>query len=117
MPGKILDLTVKQGVNFDYEFTFDDGNTPATPIDISERSYKSQMRIDFWSPVVGEFTFDVEDQSVEANKGRVQMRLTSDQTKVIPPGQYMYDVIQTLDDATKDELCSGTVTVVPSITR
>jgi hypothetical protein len=117
MPGQQIDLTVKQGVNFDYEFTFDNGATPPVATDLSDRTFKSQMRVDYPSPVAAEFVFDKRDQTQDQYKGKLLMSLPYGVTANLPVGTYLYDAIQTYGNGTREELCSGTVTVVPLITR
>jgi hypothetical protein len=86
-----------------------------TPIDITGRTYRAQIRTTAESPTIVA-TYQVTVTS--AVEGLIEFWLGSATTAALVAGQrYVYDVEETSSPRGPDTLIRGTVTVEPDVTR
>jgi hypothetical protein len=83
------------------------------PIDLTDYTFAAQIRKTYSSAKIADFSFVV----VDAQNGKVEMKLSNAITKELSAGKYQYDVLglRTTGEVTK--LLEGTVFVLPTITR
>ena len=81
-------------------------------VDISDRSYASQIRETPEGEIIKEFAVDMSD----ATDGVVRFTLTPEETTEIATGTYLYDVQQTFEDTVLTFL-TGPVIINRQITR
>jgi len=102
-------LKIYQGDDYVHEIEYqEDGVT----VDVSDRTFKSQIKIDYDSEPIVEFTVDDDD----AADGVLRFILSSEQTTSLDEGVYVYDV-QTVKENVTFTFLAGRVVVVPEVTK
>lgn len=82
-------------------------------IDLTDHTVKSQIRKSYGSSVSYNFTASI----YNATAGQIQLQLTAEQSDLIPPGRWLYDVEITSLAGTKTRVAEGIVVVTPQITK
>lgn len=114
-------VTFVQGDTYRLRLRFKDDAGDA--IDITDWVFNAQVRANYDdTAVMGQFTYDIEDQTQAETKGYVTLVLTDDQTTDIPvavlpdPSGY-FDVEVTFPDGDVRTYVSGKVTAKAQVSR
>jgi hypothetical protein len=108
----IRNLTIDQGSTFSVSIELSDalGN----PLDLSDYVARAQMRKSYGSNSFTEFSVSISDNPAA---GGISLALTSEQTRTLRPGRYVYDIeIENEEEGVK-RILEGIVTVTPEVTR
>lgn len=108
----VNNLTVNAGSNFSETFTLEDAGKYF--LNLTGCSVAAQMRKWAGSVTAIDFTTSILDPPSE---GQIMIELTSDQTKEIKPGRYVYDVLVTDEVGYKFKVIEGMVLVREGVTR
>lgn len=104
-------IVIDAGTTFSTTFNLTDDNGDA--LNLNGAVANSQMRK--WYGSTNAITFTT---FVDTAEGSISLSLTSEQTSVIDPGRYLYDVEVTYSSTnTVSRVVEGLVTVTPNITR
>lgn len=103
-------ISIYRGDTYTHQVSIRDSSNVA--IDITDRTYTSQIRRSPSSDVILTFTSAITD----ASNGVVQISLTSTQTASLDTGIYIYDLQET-NGSNILTLMRGNVTVTGDITR
>lgn len=101
-------ISIDQGSDFSIEFDVTDASDD--PIDFSTHEISAQLRKHFESSNSTSFSCS------GYSNGAILIALTSDQTVLLTPGRYMYDVIAD-NSGTKSRIVEGIATINPLITK
>ena len=82
-------------------------------LDLTNYTVASQMRKSYQSSTAYDFTTSISNPTA----GRVQIQLTSEASRLIPPGKYLYDLEVTSPSGEKTRVVEGLVLVNPEITK
>jgi hypothetical protein len=105
-------LTLDQGA--DYSVRLEISTSNGSPLDVETYNVKSQMRHSYYSAnAVAEFSSTKEDSA----NGIIILSLTNEQTTLISPGRYYYDVIIKNQSNVITRVLEGSMSVLPSVTR
>jgi hypothetical protein len=107
----VANIFIDQGSDYSNIITV--AATSGQALDLSGYTVASQIRKSYTSSVSYTFTSSV----YNATQGRVRIQLTADQSELIPPGRYLYDVEITSSGGAKRRVVEGIVTVTPQITK
>ena len=107
----VTNLYVDQGSFFRTYITV--SNTDGTPLDLSDYTVASQMRKSFSTSTAYDFTTSISNPIA----GRVQIQLTSEDSRQIPAGKYLYDLEVTAPSGEKTRVVEGIVIINPEITK
>ena len=106
-------LLIEQGATFEISLQIKDGQDPR---DLTGFTARSQMRRSHYSRRATDFTVDINNPT----NGELTLSLTADQTKILKPGRYVYDV-EVIGPGAPPEVVSrvleGVVTVSPEVTK
>jgi hypothetical protein len=87
-------------------------SSTGAPLNLTGYTVASQMRKSYGSSTAYPFT-----SSVYNVNGQIRLQLTPQQSQVIPPGRWLYDVEITSSAGTKTRVVEGIVVVNPEITQ
>ena len=104
-----VNIVLDQGTTFNTTFTFTDVND--NPIDFTTYTGASQMRKSYYSTDAYNFTVSL------ANNGVVSIGMSANNTTLLYPGRYLYDLEVTDINGIRSRLVEGIVTVTGEITR
>jgi len=106
----VANLSIDQGSTFSAGLTI--SSSAMIPFDLTGYSATSQIRKTYSSSVAQTFTCAIN----LPNQGIVELLLTDEQTAVLKPGRYVYDVILDKGGVIYRAI-EGIITVNPSVTR
>ena len=104
-----VNIVMDQGATFNTTYTFFDQSNSA--IDFTTYTAASQMRKSYYSTDAYNFTVSL------ANNGVVSIGMSANNTTLLCPGRYLYDLEVTDINGVKSRLVEGIVTVTGEITR
>jgi hypothetical protein len=107
----VTNLYIDQGSFFRTYVTV--ANTDGTPMDLTGFTAASQMRKSFQSSTAYDFTTSISNPT----QGRVRVELTSEQSRVIPAGKYLYDLEVKSPSNERTRVVEGIVLINPEITK
>ena len=109
----VNNLVINTGSDFSQTFTLEEIESNSF-LNLTDYQIDSQMRK--WSGSSNAITFTT---SVEfpSTSGRINLALTSEQTKNIKPGRYVYDILLTDAFGQKNKVIEGMVLVREGVTR
>lgn len=107
----VTNLYVDQGSFYRTYVTV--ANTDGTPLDLTGFTAASQMRKSYQSSTAYNFTTSISNPT----QGRVRVELSSDQSRAIPAGKYLYDVEVTSPSGERTRVVEGIVLINPEITK
>jgi hypothetical protein len=109
----VNNLVINTGSDFSQTFTLEEIESNSF-LNLTDYQIDSQMRK--WSGSSNAITFTT---SVEfpSTSGRINLSLTSEQTKNIKPGRYVYDILLTDAFGQKNKVIEGMVLVREGVTR
>lgn len=107
----VTNLYVDQGSFFRTNVTV--SSTNGTPLDLTGYTVASQMRKSYQSSTGYNFTSSITNPI----QGRVRIELTSESSRTIPAGRYLYDLEVTSPSGEKTRVVEGIVIVNPEITK
>ena len=105
------DLTITRGDTETIAVTITTDGT--TPVDISGRTYASQMRT---TPDIAAIAATATCSIINAAAGQVNVVFSATSTATLDPGYYYWD-FQENASGVISTILSGTVTVLPDVTR
>ena len=105
-------LIIDQDSTFSAELTiFNEGRYV---FDLTGYTATAQMRRSPSSTTATDFTCIV----IEPNtSGKINISLTDEQTALLKPGRYVYDVVIESESGTRYRAIEGVINVMPSVTR
>jgi hypothetical protein len=109
----VSNIVINTGTTFNQSFTLENVNTNSV-IDLTDYTIKSEMRKHPGS-TTGVTTFT--GAIASASEGVVTIGLTTTQTAALKPGRYVYDVLLTDGNGTRDRVVEGMVIVSQGATR
>jgi hypothetical protein len=109
----VNNLVIDSGSDFSQTFTLEESETNSG-LNLTGYSVDSQMRKWAGSSSAISFTTNIEFPSTA---GKINLSLTSDQTKSIKPGRYVYDILITDSFGIKTKVIEGMVLVREGVTR
>lgn len=109
----VNNLVINAGSDFTQSFTLE-GSESNSAFSLSGYTVQSQMRK--WSGSSSATTFTSEI-AVPSTSGRIIIKLTSNQTKDLKPGRYVYDVVIIDNEGIKNKVIEGMVLVREGVTR
>lgn len=107
----VTNLYVDQGAFYRTYVTV--ANTDGSPLDLTGFTAASQMRKSYQSSTAFNFTTSISNPT----QGRVRVELSSDQSRVIPAGKYLYDIEVTSPTGERTRVVEGIVLINPEITK
>jgi len=107
----ISNLYVDAGSTYTNIITVSSSN--GAPLNLTDYTVASQMRKSYQSSIAYPFTASV----YNALNGKIRLQLTDEQSELIPPGRYLYDVEITSPIGITTRVVEGIVTVNPQITK
>jgi hypothetical protein len=107
----VSNLYVDQGSFFRTYVTV--SNTDGAPLDLTNYTVASQMRKSYQSSTAYNFTGSITNPV----QGRVRIELSSEQSRLIPAGKYLYDLEVTAPNGEKTRVVEGIVLINPEITK
>lgn len=108
----VSNLVINAGASFTQTFILqnsDDGSL----LDLYGFSVEAQLKKWFGSSYAVDFTVTVDDPPIN---GRIILSLTPEQTKIIKPGRYVYDIVTTDPYSVKNRVVEGSVLVSGGVT-
>jgi hypothetical protein len=109
----VNNLVINAGSNFNQSFTLEETESNS-PINLTDYEVYSQMRK--WSGSNNAITFSAMIEN-PSTSGKINISLTSEQTKDIKPGRYVYDVLIIDPFGSKNKVIEGMVLVREGVTR
>lgn len=88
-------------------------NTDGNVLDLTNYTVASQMRKSYQTSSAYNFTASISNPT----QGRVRIELSSEQSRVIPAGKYLYDLEVTSPTGEKTRVVEGIVLINPEITK
>ena len=88
-------------------------NTDGSVLDLTGYTVASQMRKSYQTSSSYNFTASISNPT----QGRVRIELSSEQSRVIPAGKYLYDLEITAPTGEKTRVVEGIVLINPEITK
>lgn len=88
-------------------------STAGTPLDLTGFTVASQMRKSYQTTTAYDFTTSISNPI----QGRVRIELSSEQSRLIPAGKYLYDLEVTSPTGEKTRVVEGIVLINPEITK
>jgi len=107
----VANIFIDQGSDYSNIITV--ASTNGQALDLSGYSVASQIRKSYTSSTSYNFVSSV----YNATQGRVRITLTAEQSELIPPGRYLYDLEITSPSGARRRVVEGIVTVTPQITK
>jgi len=108
----VVNLVVDQGVDFAQTFNLENSTTNAAS-DLTGYTGAAQLRKHSSSRNAYDFTVSFPDRT----GGAVKLSMTDTITRRIKPGRYIYDIILTKSDGSKERVVEGSVLVRESATK
>lgn len=108
----VNNLIINAGSDFSQSFTLEGNNNFS--LNLSGFTINAQMRKWSGSSSAITFTTSIEDPATD---GRLMIRLSSEQTKNIKPGRYLYDILIADSYGIKSRVIEGMVLVREGVTR
>lgn len=113
MPAGYQELFLEQGTTFTTTITLDDVN--GVPYDLSGTVAKSQIKKSYYSSSpIAEFDVSI---STDPTKGIISLDLTSQITKNLASGRYVYDVALKDTSNNVTRILEGVINVLPQVTK
>jgi hypothetical protein len=109
----VNNLVINAGSDFKQSFTLE-GSEDNSSFNLTDYLVESQMRKWSGSSTAITFTSQILPPSTS---GRILISLTSEQTKNLKPGRYVYDILITDIWGTKNRVIEGMVLVREGVTR
>jgi hypothetical protein len=109
----VNNLVINAGSDFSQTFTLEQFDSNST-LNLQNYEIKSQMRK--WSGSSSAITFNTAIES-PASDGKISISLSSEETKNIKPGRYVYDIVITDPYSIKNRVIEGMVLVREGVTR
>jgi hypothetical protein len=109
----VSNIVINTGTTFNQSFTLENVNTNSV-IDLTNYTIRSEMRKHPGS-TTGVTTFS--SSIASASGGVVTIGLSTTQTAALKPGRYVYDVLLTDGNGTRDRVVEGMVIVSQGATR
>ena len=88
-------------------------STAGSPLDLTNYTVASQMRKSYQSSTGYNFTSSITNPL----QGRVRVELSSEQSRLMPAGRYLYGVEVTAPSGEKTRVVEGIVLINPEITK
>lgn len=108
----ISNLYVDQGSLFRNSVTVT--QTSGDPLDLTGYTAASQMRKSYNSSI----GYNLNAVITNPTQGKIRLELTSEYSRTIPPGRYLYDVeITSVSSGEKTRVVEGIVIINPEITK
>jgi hypothetical protein len=107
----VSNLYIDQGSFFRTYVTVSAAN--GTPLELTNYTVASQMRKSYQSSTAYNFTSSISSPI----QGRVRIELSSEQSRVIPAGRYLYDIEVLSPSGERTRVVEGIVTITPEITK
>ena len=107
----VTNLYIDQGSFFRTYVTV--ASTNGAALDLTGYTVASQMRKSYQSSVAYDFTASISNPI----QGRVRIELSSESSRLIPAGRYLYDLEVTAPGGEKTRVVEGIVIVNPEITK
>jgi hypothetical protein len=107
----VANIFIDQGSDFSNVVTV--SGTNGAPINLAGYTAASQIRKSYSSTVFYNFTTTI----FAPTTGKVRIQLTSENSELIPPGRYLYDIEVTSPSGSKTRVVEGIATVTPQITK
>ena len=104
-------IFIDQGSNYSNIITV--SGTSGSALNLTGYTVASQMRKSYTSTTA----YSLNAAIYSAVNGQVRMTLTAEQSNVIPPGRYLYDLEITSASGAKTRVVEGVATVTPQITQ
>jgi len=108
----VNNLIINTGSDFTQIFTLEDSS--GSLFDLTGYAADSQMRK--WSGSSSAVTFTA-SILIPSTSGQIMLSLTSEQTSIIKPGRYIYDVLIIDEFNIKNKVIEGMVLVTEGVTR
>jgi hypothetical protein len=109
----VNNLVINSGSDFSQTFTLEETESNSF-LNLSDYQIDSQMRK--WSGSINAISFTTAIE-FPPTSGKINISLTSEQTKEIKPGRYVYDVLITDSFGQKSKVIEGMVLVREGVTR
>lgn len=109
----VNNLVVNAGTDFNQIFTLESSDTNSA---LNLDGYTASAKMRKWSGSLSSTSFTVNILS-PVGDGKISLSLTSEQTEVLKPGRYIYDVVITDDSDIKYRVIEGMVLVREGVTR
>jgi len=107
----VVNLYVDQGSY--YQTHVNVSSTAGVPLDLTDFTIAAQMRKSYQSSTAYNFTSSI----VNPLAGRVRIELSSESSRQIPAGRYLYDIELTSPSEEKTRVLEGLVIINPEITK
>jgi hypothetical protein len=107
----VANLYVDQGSFYRTYITV--ANTDGNVLDLTGYTVASQLRKSYQTSTAYNFTTSISNPT----QGRVQLQLSTEQSRVIPAGKYLYDLEVTSPTGEKTRVVEGIVLINPEITK
>lgn len=108
----VSNIVINSGSDFSQKFTLESSDTNSA-LNLTSYTVTSQMRKYAGSSTAVDFTTSIVSP---ATNGEISITLTSEETEVIKPGRYVYDIVIE-KDSTKTKVIEGMVLVREGVTR
>lgn len=101
-------IVIEAGATFVQTYTLTDSSNNA--ISTNGYSVSAQMRQSYYS--INSVSF-----SANLNSNVLTLQMSANTTQSILPGRYVYDVLLSKADGTKERIIEGVATVTPEVTK
>lgn len=109
----VNNLVVNAGADFNQIFTLESADSNSA-LDLTNYAAEAQMRKWSGSSISVPFTVAI---LAPTNEGKISISLTSNQTKSLKPGRYVYDIVITDTFLKKTRVIEGMVLVREGVTK
>ena len=109
MAAGTYNIDITRGTNFDVSMTLKSATN--TPINVTNYTFKAQIRRKASTGVSAEFTIT----KTNASGGVIKLALTKSQTQSLPNGKLKYDLVAN-DGTEVKQYITGTITVSDTVT-
>lgn len=128
MSAAVHNISIEQGAFFEMPITIQDNQPTPQPIDLTGYEFEGQVRlsVDSRTPAAT-FSFEILNQAIPANLGKVIASIDASQTAEIPVrsnepgvrpiGIFLYDISYGPIGGEKFRLLQGTASVSAEVTR
>jgi hypothetical protein len=112
----VSNIVIEQGFDFNNIFQLSDALTDG-PLNLVGYGITAQIRKSYSSSLATTFTSTI----VDSSQGTIKIELTKEQTSLLKPGRYVYDIaiqpggLNSINDRSK--AIEGMVLVRPGVTR
>jgi len=107
-----VELTIDQNTTF--TSTFDLANDDGTAMDVTNYTFKSEIRKSYYSTNP---TANLQITAIDSANGHLLIRAEATETQNVKPGRYLYDVKMTKDNGDIIRVIEGIVTITPSVSK